>query len=512
MSERDEEARFIMQPTDSPRSRSPHNPRQPVPFAGEAGEATPAPGAQADAPLVASRIVLAAPALLIEARFRDITLASRLLRADAPGRFVIGDERGADAPVNPAYLPSSGHALLEAEPAAGGFALNLGPAMSAELLTPTQRLSLRPDFGRAEAPLMLPAQSYVRVTCGEVAFDVQAADPVEAMPRPWLAGNWQEPARYLAGVALAFIVVLFMARAIPGDPRTLSLEDLGLSQRYDVYRIMPPVPPPIDVPPAALPGGGGSPAAKGLEGQAGDKKAPRTPGQRASKGNTAHDAASVAAAIEQNSLLQVLNAPRSGAVAEVFEEAPALGKDAKNVMGNLHGPMVAERVRRRGARAGRHGQRRRRNGRGDARARRPGDDGRLRPRPRRRAWLRRKQGGLIATRKTIVPDVIVGPSTVRGSLDKDIIRRIVRRNINQVRYCYTQGLTAPPSLEGRAVVQFTIAPTGQVLASVLQSSTLNAVAVESCVVNAVKRWEFPKPDGGGLVIVSYPFQFTRPGE
>jgi len=28
----------------------------------------------------------------------------------------------------------------------------------------------------------------------------------------------------------------------------------------------------------------------------------------------------------------------------------------------------------------------------------------------------------------------------------------------------------------------------------------------------VKRWEFPKPDGGGLVIVSYPFQFNRPGE
>jgi hypothetical protein len=51
-----------------------------------------------------------------------------------------------------------------------------------------------------------------------------------------------------------------------------------------------------------------------------------------------------------------------------------------------------------------------------------------------------------------------------------------------------------------------------VLASVLQSSTLNAVAVESCVVNAVKRWDFPKPAGGGLVIVSYPFQFTRPGE
>jgi TonB family protein len=502
-----------MQPTGSSRSRSrsPHNPPSPVPFAGDAGDATPALGAAVDAPPLASRIVLAAPALLIEARFRDVTLASRLLRADARDRFVIGDARGADAPVNPAYLPSAGHALVEAEPA-GGFALNLGPAMSAELLTPTQRLSLRPDFGRAEAPLMLPAQSCVRVTCGDVAFDVQAADPVEAMPRPWLASNWQEPARYLAGVALAFIVVLLMARAIPADPRTLSLEDLGLSKRYDAYRIVPVVPPPIDVPPAALPGGGGSPAAKGPEGKAGDKTAPRDPGRRASRGDTPHDAVSVAAAIEKSSLLQVLNGPRSGAVFEVFDDTPALGKDVHNVLGDLHSDIVASTFGAGGL--GQVGTGRGGGGTGDKTiglgglgtmgkfGRGPGDG----------PGYGANKGGLLARHKPITPDVVVGVSTVRGSLDKEIIRRIVRRNINQVRYCYQQGLTARPSLEGRAVVQFTIAPTGQVLASVLQSSTLNAVAVESCVVDAVKRWEFPKPDGGGLVIVSYPFQFTRPGE
>ena len=501
-----------MQPTGSSRSRSPHNPQQPVPFAGDAGEATPAPGAAVDAPLVASRIVLAAPALLIEARFRDITLASRLLRADAPDRFVIGDARGADAPVNPAYVPTSGHALLEAEPAAGGFALNLGPAMSAELLTPTQRLSLRHDFGRAEAPLMLPAQSCVRVTCGEVRFDVHAADPVEAMPRPWLVGNWQEPARYLAGVALAFIVVLLMVRAIPGDPRTLSLEDLGLSKRYDAYRIVPPVPPPIDVPPAALPGGGGSPAAKGPEGRAGDKAAPKVPGRRETAGNTPQDARAVAAAIEKSSLLRVLNAPLSGAVADVFDDAPALGEGAKNVLGDLHSPMVAGAfgaggLGQVGTGWGGSGTGEHTRGLGGL-----GTMGKFGRGPGDGPGYGANKGGLVARRKPITPDVLIGGSTVRGSLDKEIIRRIVRRNINQVRYCYQQGLAARPSLEGRAVVQFTIAPTGQVLASVLQSSTLNAVTVESCVVNAVKRWEFPKPTGGGLVIVSYPFQFNRPGE
>jgi TonB family protein len=106
------------------------------------------------------------------------------------------------------------------------------------------------------------------------------------------------------------------------------------------------------------------------------------------------------------------------------------------------------------------------------------------------------------------PDAIPGIGSVRGSLDKEIIRRIVRRHLNEVRYCYEQALAAHPSLTGRLVVQFTIAPTGLVLASVLQSSSLGVVSVDICVVQAVKRWEFPQPKGGGLVMVSYPFQLT----
>jgi TonB family protein len=96
---------------------------------------------------------------------------------------------------------------------------------------------------------------------------------------------------------------------------------------------------------------------------------------------------------------------------------------------------------------------------------------------------------------------------VRGSLDKEIIRRIIRRHINEVKYCYETELTKKADLSGRVAVQFTIAATGQVIASVLQSSTMGNIRVENCVVQAVRRWEFPKPMGGGIVIVSYPFNF-----
>jgi hypothetical protein len=36
-------------------------------------------------------------------------------------------------------------------------------------------------------------------------------------------------------------------------------------------------------------------------------------------------------------------------------------------------------------------------------------------------------------------------------------------------------------------------------------------AVEGCMVQAVRRWQFPAPDGGGLVLVSYPFVLAPAG-
>ena len=100
---------------------------------------------------------------------------------------------------------------------------------------------------------------------------------------------------------------------------------------------------------------------------------------------------------------------------------------------------------------------------------------------------------------------------MRGSLDKEIIRRVIRRHINEVKYCYEQELVKTPELQGRIAVQFTIAATGQVVTSVMQSSSVGNRRVENCVVQAVRRWEFPKPQGGGIVIVSYPFVLKAAG-
>jgi TonB family protein len=104
-----------------------------------------------------------------------------------------------------------------------------------------------------------------------------------------------------------------------------------------------------------------------------------------------------------------------------------------------------------------------------------------------------------------VPQARMGISQVVGGLDKDLIRRVVRAHINEVRYCYNQGLARDPNLKGRVAVQFQIGSTGKVPTAVVSESDVKDSNVGSCIASAVRRWQFPKPPGGGTVIVTYPF-------
>jgi TonB family protein len=100
-----------------------------------------------------------------------------------------------------------------------------------------------------------------------------------------------------------------------------------------------------------------------------------------------------------------------------------------------------------------------------------------------------------------------GSPTVMGSLDKEVIRRVVRANSNQVRFCYEKELKKNPKLAGTVKVKFAIASNGSVASAAVTSSTLNNSAVESCLTGRIRRWKFPEPKGGGIVLVNYPFSF-----
>ena len=115
-------------------------------------------------------------------------------------------------------------------------------------------------------------------------------------------------------------------------------------------------------------------------------------------------------------------------------------------------------------------------------------------------------GSLNGRRPPAGPDVrLVGDAQVVGALSQEAIRRVVRRHLPEVRFCYEQGLAQNPNIEGRVSVNWIISPTGAVQSSRVTSSSLGNARVDECIANAVRRWSFPTPDGGGPVGVNYPF-------
>lgn len=103
-------------------------------------------------------------------------------------------------------------------------------------------------------------------------------------------------------------------------------------------------------------------------------------------------------------------------------------------------------------------------------------------------------------------------ASVAKGLDKDQIAAVINRNLGQVRFCYEQGLQGDPHLNGRVAIAFVIGASGLVKTADIENTTLNAKAVEDCLVLRLKSWKFPLPEGGVDVKVSYPFVLRRSGQ
>jgi TonB family protein len=102
-------------------------------------------------------------------------------------------------------------------------------------------------------------------------------------------------------------------------------------------------------------------------------------------------------------------------------------------------------------------------------------------------------------------NVVEGKPDVNGAMDGEIIRRIVAAHVKENWACYNAGLVRDPRLEGSVAINFVITGDGRVGSSVVQSSSLSDSSVANCIAKAIKRWQFPKPRGGGNVIVTIPF-------
>ena len=57
------------------------------------------------------------------------------------------------------------------------------------------------------------------------------------------------------------------------------------------------------------------------------------------------------------------------------------------------------------------------------------------------------------------------------------------------------------------VIKFVIAKDGSVSSAKTNTTSMNNPIVENCICQRFMRLKFPKPKGGGIVIVAYPFTF-----
>ena len=113
--------------------------------------------------------------------------------------------------------------------------------------------------------------------------------------------------------------------------------------------------------------------------------------------------------------------------------------------------------------------------------------------------------------KSRSPRVFMSRASVSGGLDAATIRRVIRRHLSEIKYCYMSiGLPTNPQLAGMVKVSFTITSSGGVGRVSIAQSTLNHGGTESCIKRSVRRWRFPKPEGS-MPFVTYPFHFKPKG-
>ena len=103
-------------------------------------------------------------------------------------------------------------------------------------------------------------------------------------------------------------------------------------------------------------------------------------------------------------------------------------------------------------------------------------------------------------------ELTAGVPQVSGYLSAEQINRVVRANQAALRYCYETEVQRQRALRGKVVVQWRVDRAGAVPTAKVASSTLNNAGVEGCIVRQVRKWHFPKPDGGEVAVM-YPFIF-----
>ncbi len=115
----------------------------------------------------------------------------------------------------------------------------------------------------------------------------------------------------------------------------------------------------------------------------------------------------------------------------------------------------------------------------------------------------------IANKKGIETAFVQADTVVMGSIEPEILRKILQEYLSQFKFCYQQELQEnSEKLKGIVDLNFRIEGDGKVSKVTIKSAnTRFSDRGIGCMSNVLRMIEFPKPKGGGLVDVRQPLNF-----
>jgi hypothetical protein len=460
----------------------------------------------------------------------DLGVELRLLWGDTlleAGTFVkparpvtVGDGPGCDFRAEGAELPvkpfpvlrfrDGEYLFLFARGMAGGVERGGEVATIGQLVK--ERKTAPDDKVEGGQAVAVPSDGAVRADLGRsLRFEARFKRPPPPATVPW----WERlDYRYLN----LFLVLLFLqsgfmvaAATWPQNLDTVADDLFKNPSRMAKFVIKPPEPvakrnPALDRLAQELKGqepGEMAEKHKGTEGQMGKRDAPKTNARSAPRAidPNAKDV------VKNTGLLAVLGRGKgaSGGLSTIFGTG-GLGGDLRGAVGNMFGPVVGDSqgmgglgIKGTGSGGGGQGQT---IGIGAV-----GTKG-------RGGGLGGYGTGVGGLGRKSDRDVAIDTTNVRilGAIDPELIRKVIRENASQVRYCYEQELTLNPKLEGKVAIQWQIGPDGHASGCVVHGdTTLMNEKVQQCIMARIVTWQFPKPKGGGIAIVKYPWILRTAG-
>ncbi|MGE0396711.1 MAG: AgmX/PglI C-terminal domain-containing protein [Kofleriaceae bacterium] len=436
--------------------------------------------------------------------------------------YRVGTAPGVEQPLDTA--PSADFPLVA--PSGEDFVFNYGAGFEGELLvdgtsTPLSELAqsgrARPSTTTAGAiEIPIPAKSKIRARSGNTTFMISSVAKPATQPVPLFSLNSKTMA-YFAGSLAVHLGIWGVLQTVDPDAGGISL-DLANAETTDIRGTTTEQDEPVpEEEQDQETGDSGNKDAAGAkmaldEGEAGDPNKTRVDSKLAIKNNQKEPSMSREQAIEQArsaGFLGDASALRGGVASLGAMHDFSSGFDNVDSLGHLFGSAGEGKGNFGGGisgfgigggckpgewcgivGAGRYGT----IGNGSKAGEGWGEGGNGHGRMRRHV----AQG----------PSTDIGRPIIGGDLDRSIIRRYIRQNIDKISYCYEKQLLAKPGLDGTVSVQFLIAGNGSVQAS--SGSGLDS-EVSGCVAGVIKNIKFPAPKNGGNVQVNYPFNFHPAG-